>query len=236
MLGFLGAAWDFVKGVGSLLGQGLKWLAGRLVNLADFFFTLLGIMVPKRIKVQAVILLREDRSPVAERAEVQAMVDLARDVFKEQMKVRLVSPGPSDVIIHPEPAPSNVLNFECSRWLSTFTSAGAWFRANSKNTILGRFAGYGAPVTVFVVDEVTGDAVGTGGCSAGWRWDYVVIEEVRDYESEETKLRIAHEVGHACDLGHKSRTLMNRSQVGRTKRLSRWQKAVFRSSRHVTFF
>lgn len=47
----------------------------------------------------------------------------------------------------------------------------------------------------------------------------------------------AHEIGHACFLVfHRKRkaNLMYRSRAERGFDLTRWQKAVFRSSRHVT--
>lgn len=231
--GAASAAWNFVKGIGSSLWQTIKWLVHSIIGLIDFILTLLGIMPWKKIRVQAVILLDEKRQPVASREDVQAVVDLAADVFADQMHVRLSMPD-GHVTLIPEAAPSNVLEVGCDAdiWGAQFTSVGAWFRSHQSRTPFGTIFGYGSPVTVFVVRNVEGKR----GCAPpGFLADYAVIDPDALTDGEGSMLTLAHEVGHACNLLHWSGTLMKKSHTGRPRKLKRLQKAIFRGSPHVTY-
>jgi hypothetical protein len=65
---------------------------------------------------------------------------------------------------------------------------------------------------------------------------YFVAEPRPEPSPEGTQLRLAHEVGHCCNLlDRNDDTLMSGSPTGRTRKLTHWQKAVFRSSRYVTY-
>ena len=91
-----------------------------------------------------------------------------------------------------------------------------------------RLTGYGAPVTVFVVEDLSG----FGGCSLGWLSDYVTVKH--------SSLRTtAHELGHACNLFHRkdNQNLMHPSSGSLDDvQMTTWQIAMLRASRHATLF
>ena len=89
------AVWNGVRGIVSSVWQGFWWLVNSFLDLFDGLLTLLGIMPWKRIRVQGVVLLDEKREPVAERDDAQAVLDLAKEVFAKEVKVRLSSPTAS---------------------------------------------------------------------------------------------------------------------------------------------
>ena len=97
---------------------------------------------------------------------------------------------------------------------------------NSFHATFRRISGYGAPLMVFVVE----DLAGFGGCSLGWLSDYVTVKT----NSLKTT---AHELGHACNLLHQkdAHNLMHPSSMRlEPVTLTAWQIAVLRASRHVT--
>ena len=188
----------------------------------------------KRIRVQGVVLLDEKREPVADPADVQKVLDLARDVFADQVKVRLSSPFRRVTVI-PEAAPPDVLEVGCDAdiWGAQFTGVGGWFRKHQARRPAGIF-GYGSPVTVFVVRDVEGKR----GCAPpGFLADYAVIDPAALGGGEDSRLTLAHEVGHACNLTHllADGTLMQADYPGRPRSFTRMQKAIFRGSPHVTY-
>jgi hypothetical protein len=227
-----GAVWDFVKGVGSSIWQSIKWLLNFVFGLPDFILTLLGIMPWKKVRVQGMILLDEKRQPVATREAVEAVIDLAEEVFADQMHVRLVRPF-ERVGVVPEAAPSYALEVGCDAdiWGAQFTNVGAWFR-HRQVVGPGTIFGYGSPITLFVVRNV----IDKRGCAPpAFLADYAVIDPDALSGDEGSLLTAAHEVGHACNLLHWSSTLMQKGHTGRPRKLKRLQKAIFRASGHVTY-
>ncbi len=96
-------------------------------------------------------------------------------------------------------------------------------------TPLGTLIGYGAPVTVFVVRSISDK----NGCSLGLLTDYVTIEAKAVLR---TRGLMAHEIAHACGLLHSQDTTNLMFPTGPGTEISRFQTAVFRNSRHVTFW
>lgn len=110
-----------------------------------------------------------------------------------------------------------------------------------------RLLGYGAPVVAFSVRSFTDGAVG---CSLGPLTNYVTVA-FQDSQAAIPAAQLdasiplgrvstlAHEVGHACNLvWHEDGTgnLMSKlTQGDRHCNLTRFQKALVRASRHVTY-
>lgn len=88
-----------------------------------------------------------------------------------------------------------------------------------------RISGWGAPLTIVLVEGVEDGLVG---CSLGPLTDYVTL-------AADNPLCAAHELAHACNLWHRREglNLMNPTCGG--IHLTRWQVALLRLSRHVTF-
>jgi hypothetical protein len=240
--------WGFIKKVGrairdgiggtvSTLWNGLKWAIHRIFGIFEMIGSFFGFMPTKKLKVKVVILLDAQKQPIASRADVDKAVSLAKEVFKDQAHVRIISPtGPDELIvgIHPEPAPEFVMNPLCDGggFGQVFTRVGRWFRRHSARTHAGSYLGYGSPATIFVVNDVQKK----NGCFIGVATDYGYIDGDALGRSEGVLLTLAHELGHACDLfRHKDRTLMESGPGTRSRRLTRRQRAIVRSSPRVTF-
>ena len=226
---------NLVRGVLSTIVQAVKWLGNTLLGIFEIVLTLVGVMPWKKLRVQAVVLLNEKREPVADRDLVQAVWDLAATVFADEVHVRLEQPL-GHVVLHPEPAPAEVLEVGCDEDIlgAQFTGVGGWFRSRQVRRPAGTLLGYGEPVTVFVVRDVRNKM----GCAPpGFMADYCVIDPDCLTPPEGDMLTLAHEVGHACNLFHPlgGGTLDPRPPTGRPRKMTRWQKALFRGSPHVTY-
>lgn len=229
-----GTAWGWLTTASSWLFNLAKWLVQRLLGLPDLLLALAGIMPPKKLRIRVVILSNEAREPLASPAEAASVVQLATEVFQNEANTKVVGAEPL-VVTLPVAAPTAALDVRCGVGvlLDDLGEAGAFFRRHRARSPLGSFFGYGSPVTVFVVRDIA-DA---RGCSAGLLADYVTVSVKALAGSDGMKLTLAHEVAHACDLPHLwgAATLMEHQPGPRTHSLSRWQKAIFRSSPHVTY-
>lgn len=250
-----------VNAVGSFFGQAfniLKEFIHRLIGLGDYFLSLLGIMPMKKIRV-TVVILRNQNGPLAEEARVRARVkEVSNKIFETEAKIEIVAPMAGLVVIEPGIAPSYALEVGCGTeaWGEEFGDAGAYFRDRLAWSFAGTFLGYGEPVTAFVVLSIEPG----GGCSLGPLTNYVTVEKVTetipgqqptgddvsvpDTVVDTIRLRtLAHEIAHACGLWHPFwfwsgdvNNLMTKSGDGGVgTELSRWQRAIFRTSRHVTY-
>lgn len=238
-------------GLGRQLISVIRELVNRIVGIVDFILTLLDIMLPKRIRIRFVILrnhsgealLGDENLPDAVRqAQLQRIDDavaLMREIFRKQVNTRVRAAGGKMVETLRFPAPVSALDPRCGgrAFMEEFVEVGAYFRRHAASSQAGRWLGYGAPVTIFIVHDVDGKA----GCSLGPLTDYVTVDlsgmSILSGAREPRPSTPAHEIGHACFLVfHRKRkaNLMYRSRAERGFDLTRWQKAVFRSSRHVT--
>lgn len=223
-----------------------------LVSIVDFILTLLGIMPEKRLKLCIIIQLDESGSPVASMSQVTTYLQTAIDVYKREPNVRVLPVGPfvysspfqdtpkaSDKYIHTMAAPSSAktLDVDCGGQglVNDLGPAGSRFNYEmSRYCFWGNFRrliGYGAPIAAFAVRSFSGNDVG---CSMGPLADYVLV----DFTTRSPRT-LPHEMGHACNLWHESDSdnLMTKTGDGGVgTSLSRWQKALLRSSRHVTYF
>jgi len=252
------AVGSFFQEFGRLLIEAIN----RVVGVIDFVLTLLGIMLPKSMRVGIVVLrhaqgkglLADPDLPSADFADqlqkLQSALDVMIQGLKNQVNVELQTADgmSSDDVrdfyrVLPFPAPTYALDVKCGAglWGQDFGQTGQYFRRHSS----ANRPFYGSPVTIFVVQDVA-DKVG---CSLGPLTDWVVVEKAgfNRYTGPSDGVTTRpttpmHEVGHACGLWHRGpqswsktpRANLMISSVPRGIQMSRLQRAVFRNSRHVT--
>lgn len=238
-----------------VVGRLVKWIWNILltalwfvVGILDFLVCLAGVKPEKKLRVSALI-LKDTSGPVANRSSVVTQLQHAVDVFASQANVRVIRSWPLQydsglagnetandgwVTEMPEPSGDSILNVGCNLvaagedlWI-----AGVKFELLAAiRMVYGNFRrliGYGAPVPIFVVKD--SGPPSTIGCSLGPLADYVTVEGGNP-------VCIAHELGHACNLWHVNDS-NNLMYIGSCngQRLSRFQIAMLRASRHVTYF
>jgi hypothetical protein len=231
-----------------------------VVSIPDFVLTLLGIMFEKRLSLTIFIQNDESGQPVARTEDVLASLQFAIDTFKSIANVRVVPVGlfkfsspfagdgkaGSDYLIYDSGSESaDTLDCNCD-WtggVEDLGSKGSAFtlKMYTKDTWgnLRRLVGYGAPICAFAV---RGFLDGKIGCSEGPLADYVVVKFTNNLRgkvspTDPQNSTLAHEIGHACNLPHHdvASNLMCPSRP-HPAYLTRWQLALFRASRHVTYF
>ena len=225
------AIWGGITGLGTLLSELfgiLGDLLSRIISLGDLILTLLGIMPEKKMRV-AVKILQDSAGPVLDIVDAEPMWKLTKQIYLDQANVKILPPGDHDpVAILKDEAPDAALEPGCgaSGWWDDLTSAGAYFRSNR--------AGTGAVIATSVTAFVVSDVQGKQGCSLGPFVDYVTVD--KEGVTYKTPTILAHELGHACGLLHRSGqgNLMYAGK-DRGERLTRWQKAWLRSSKHVSY-
>jgi hypothetical protein len=209
------------------LGSFGRELASRLLGIPELLLSLAGSRKPKQLRLRVVILRDERGEPVLAERDLDVALAETRRVLEREAATRVVPADGALVTTADERAPRNALDAPCRNtglWRTDLGAAGPYFRRLRLRGALGQ----GAPITVFVVRDV----VGKCGCSLGPLGDYVTI----DPSGLGGRRRIlAHELGHSCGLRHKSDPENLMRARGPGERLSRWQRAVLRSSRHVTY-
>ncbi len=211
---------------GSLVQEGVA----RAVRAPAFAGNLARVERPKKLRLRVVVLRDEAGEPLAREADLEPILAETRRVLERAAGVTLVAAGARLVTVADGPAPRAALEPPCPEglWRADLGAAGPYYRRLRATTPAGAFAGYGAPITVFVVADVRG----RGGCSLGPLGDYVALEP--RVLRHGTRRLLAHELGHSCGLPHSHRegNLMRARDPG--EELTRLQRAIFRNSRHVT--
>lgn len=202
----------------------------RALGLPDAAASLAGLRPWKRLRLRVVCLRDENGEPVASTEAIEGALAEAASVLA-RTRTRIV-PADGGLLVTAEgPAPAAALDAPCSAqglWRTDLGPGGAFFRGLRVRGGL-RLLGRGAPLTVFVVRDV----VGKCGCSLGPLGDYVTVDV--DGLGRGARRILAHELGHSCGLGHRSGDGNLMRPKGPGERLTRWQTAVLRSSRHVTY-
>lgn len=211
-----------------------KEAVNRLIGIADFFASLAGILPWKKLRLKVIILRKEDSSPVQSARVVEPSIKRMIGIFAEQARVRVIPSGDVFIKTLDDAAPAAALSVRCDSgaWKEDFGEAGDYFSRNMARNASGLFTGYTAPVTAFIVWDI----VDKCGCSLGPLTDYVTVrQDCVTVTGGIGTLTLAHEVGHACGLPHwwGKGTLMEPG--GASELLKRWQRAILRNSRHVTY-
>lgn len=208
----------------------LKETVNRLLGIPDLLLYLVGVRPRKRLKMRVIILRDERGLPVAKHEDAMPVFDEALRIFARGANV-MVEPEGWRVVTAPHAAPRAALDVHCTdgAWSDDLGEAGEFFRSIMAKTSLGTWTGYGAPVTVFVVRDISGRS----GCSLGALTDYVTVE-ARALRS--TPRLLVHEVAHACGLWHSRDRENVMFPKGPGSQLRWWQAAIVRNSRHVTYW
>ena len=252
-----------------ILGTFIRWVINGitliinvLVSLPDALLGLIGIRPEKKLRVCTVILKDENGRDIATTAEVIPLLQLAANIYKRDCNVRLIPSRPfkydsgfSDAEIVDESwismdssnSDSDTLDVPCdagNEWLL----GGTKFQLKSSTLCFfgnwRRVLGYGAPVTCFIIREVTGDSIG---CSL-FITDYVTVDTDALASSPRT---IGHEIGHASMLWHLcvDNDVFNLMATGGAcdpssttapdrinPIINNWQTLLIRASKHVSYF
>ncbi|SRR6266571_5573474 len=220
-----------------------------ILSLGDFVLTLIGVTFEKRMKLCVIIQRDEKGNPITDSSAVDPYVQFAINAYKRQANIRVLPdalfvyasafdgpPHASDAYIDVDSgnSSSTTLDVRCEGvvWARDLTTSGSAFNwMMIRDCFWGngrRLLGYGAPIAAIAVRKFTD---GDEGCALGWAADYVTV----DFSGDSSTL--AHEMGHACNLWHVSdpSNLMIH-QAPHPAKLTRFQAAMVRASRHVTFF
>jgi hypothetical protein len=255
-----------------VIGSAVKWWIGALVwvwsqfiGLFDAAIGLIGLRPIKHIRLEVIILMREDRSLTVPPDRVNLVVQRTEAIYRARADIKV------HTTIHQvnTPSPRGALFIEDDIPLlgilsEDTTEAGVYFQTTITEMLWEDNPWFvirvGAPIVVFVVDDVSGaDHVG---CSAGPLVDYICVEGGVMLVSPQTtpvtapimpepagstiasaSEVLAHEMGHACGLLHDNvadeqngdpTNLMYFSSP-RGDNLSPFQRAIVRSSPHVTY-
>jgi hypothetical protein len=193
---------------------------------------------PDVLRVQVLILTDETGRPLTTAERVQPALATADRVFRAQagMRVRVVG-----IRTISEIPPSAALDPRANRGLVVDDILGRteFYRRHLIDPAVPATTLVGSPITVVVVRRIAGH---TTGCSLGISADWVITQsalydDTADHTYDETVL--AHELGHALNLPHhrhRDNLMFPESsppQRIRGTQLTRWQRRVVQSNRHV---
>ena len=217
--------WYTVKGLARAIVRTPVEVVHRLViNLFDTLFGFLNLP-EKKMRIKIFILRDIEGNPVVSPTDLDVATDHAKKSFKKNFNVRLLphhDKEPFTEILQSVP-PHEALHTKggIGALGEEFKIGGSFFASN--------LSGLFHPVTVFVVLDIDGAA----GCSLGPLTDYVTL----DPDGARNSSTLAHELAHACGLWHHgARANLMWPNFSRGDEIKWWQKNLFRSSRHVTYW
>jgi hypothetical protein len=241
----------------------LVWAWSQWLGLVDAFGGLVGIRPIKHLRLHVIILMRSDHTLTVPVNRIGLAVARAEAIFRARADVKIhttvhqVDTPSSDDALQVET--------DAGLFGEDMTGAGLYFQTTITEMLWEDNASFvlrvGAPVVAFIVDGV-GPPGRKFGCSAGPLSDYVCIEGAHMIVPTQTtpvvapipvetpnatyamaSATLAHEIGHACGLLHAGddpTNLMYPTGTGpdgssRGDNLSPFQRAIVRSSPHVTY-
>jgi hypothetical protein len=195
-----------------------------VINIFDTLFGFLN-WPEKKLRIKIFILQSPSPDLAVSPGDLDAAIEYAKRSFKKNFNTRLLpaKTGQPFVEVLQKKAPYEVLYTKGSIGALTedFTVTGSFFASN----LSGSFY----PVTAFVVLDIDHAA----GCSLGPLTDYVTL----DPDGAKNASTLAHEIAHACGLWHiRSKSNLLWRTFSRGEEVKWWQKNIFRSSRHVTYW
>jgi hypothetical protein len=195
-----------------------------ILHLPDTLFGFLN-WPRKKLRIKIFILSPDPYSCLVFPRDLDKAVSYAIEVFRKNFNVRLLAADTdkpiAEIMSIVPPHQALYTKGGSGALAEEFKIAGNFYAANLRSPIY--------PVTVFVVADIKGAT----GCSLGPLTDYVTL----DHDAARDNSIFAHELAHACGLWHlrdKNNLLWNKSDRG--DKIRWWQKNIFRSSRHVTYW
>ncbi len=217
--------WDGIKGSTRIIIRIIAETVHRLV--INIFDTLFGFLnwPEKKLRIKIIILQDPQASPVVLPDDLDTAIEYAKRSFKKNFNTRLLpyKSGQQFAEVLQKKAPYEVLYTKGSigALAQEFTIAGNFFAFN--------LSGLFYPITAFVVLDIDR----ASGCSLGPLSDYVTL----DPDGAKNASTLAHEIAHACGLWHlPSKSNLLWRTFSRGDEVKWWQKNIFRSSRHVTYW
>jgi len=217
--------WNGIKSITRITIRIIVETVHRLV--INVFDTLFGFLnwPEKKLRVKIFILQGAQGDPVISPIDLDVAIEYAKNSFKKNFNTRLLpyrNNQPFAEVLQKK-AQQEVLYTKGGIGALTedFKLARNFFASN----LIGLFY----PVTAFVVLDIDH----ASGCSLGPLTDYVTL----DPDGAKNASTLAHEIAHACGLWHlqaKSNLLWR--TFSRGDEITWWQKNMFRSSRHVTYW
>ena len=225
--------------IGGILRTILNWVTEiiwRAVGFIDVLASLLGIR-PRKKMYFGVIVPSVNETPIVTDADIQRQVDAAIDLYDRTCNINLIFSGICHTKISP-PEAGLTVGCDASGFFNDWWLAGSYFEfaaATCKfRDSFRRVIGLGAEIIVFVVQNVEDSPPQfSNGCSFTSTHNYVVIEA----KPADQAFVAAHEMGHACWLGHEDdrANLMFQSAPTTNPTLTNLQISLVRWSKHCVY-
>jgi hypothetical protein len=241
----------------------LAWVWSQFVGLTDAGLGLIGIRPIKNLRLHIIILMRSDRTLTVPPGAIVKAVERTEAIFRDRADVKITTTVHQ--VRTPSVVNALYVDSGAGMFAEDMGDAGMYFQSTIRDLLYEHNLLFtikiGAPIVAFVVDGV--GASDEGGCSSGPAADYICIEggllltpsvnspvtgtmtSAPGATVNQASAGLAHEIGHACGLLHDNQldeaagdptNLMFWIADSTTgDNLSPFQRAIIRSSPHVTY-